>query len=554
VHAVDEERRPRPRPAKAPDPAALLTRVSRALAFRVVTANVIGAATAFLNLSGSPSGSDLLFNWGDWISLAVLAGYLGFTMPVAGLYARRHFEDAIGWLRHGRAASPAERAATFALPRRLATSSIPYWLGAAALFGGLNHLVFGNSAAISGRVVVGIVLAGVTTSAITFLLVERALRPVFARALAVAANAPRAPAAESAESREVRGVGRAESAPGITLRAAVPGTLAAAPAAARPATLGIRPRLLLSWALGSGIPLLGVAVAMLSAHGGEGFSLLVWFNVAVGFLAGSVLMIAAARSVADPIEDVRAALTRVEQGELDLEVEITDGGEVGLLQDGFNRMVSGLRERRRLRDLLGRHVGTEVARHALERGVGLGGERRQSSVLFVDLIGSTALAQTRPPETVVAILNAFFGAVVRVMAAEGGWVNKFEGDGALCVFGAPNHLADHAARALRAARTLRAELATLASEHPGLDAAIGVASGPVVAGNVGAEDRYEYTVIGDPVNHAARLTDAAKTRATRVLASDDAVLAAGPAAGRWNLIGALDLRGRAQPTPAYEPA
>jgi adenylate cyclase len=281
---------------------------------------------------------------------------------------------------------------------------------------------------------------------------------------------------------------------------------------------------------------------------------LVWFNVAIGLFAGSVLMIAAARSVADPIEDMRIALTRVEEGNLDHEVEITDGGEVGLLQNGFNRMVGGLRERRRLRDLFGRHVGTEVARHALEHGVSLGGERRGASVLFVDLIGSTALAQTRPPDDVVAILNAFFGAVVQVVAAEGGWVNKFEGDGALCVFGAPDRLKDHAARALRAARTLRTALTKLAMVHPGLDAAIGVASGAVVAGNVGAVDRYEYTVIGDPVNEAARLTDAAKSRTTRLLASADAVQAAGAAAGAWTGIGTLELRGRAQPAQAYEPA
>ena len=530
-----------------------LARVSRALGVRVVTANVIGAVTAFLNLSGSPDGSGLMFERGDWISLAVLAVYLGITMPVASRHAQRRFEDAIGWLRHGHAASPAERAATFSLPWRQAVSSMPYWLGAAALFGGMNYVVFGNTAAVSGRIVVGIVLAGVTTSAITFLLVERAMRPVFARALAAGANAPSARSTRAAN-RPTRPDTCAPNPRRARPRGRLGRDAPSRPAVARSATLGIRPRLLLSWALGSGVPLLGVAVALLSAGGGEGFSVLVWFNVAVGLLAGSVLMIAAARSVADPIEDVRAALTRVEKGDLDLEVEITDGGEVGLLQSGFNRMVSGLRERRRLRDLFGRHVGAEVARHALEHGVGLGGERRQASVLFVDLIGSTALAQTRTPDEVVAILNAFFGAVVRVVAAEGGWVNKFEGDGALCVFGAPDHLADHAARALRAARTLRAELVTLAAAHPGLDAAIGVASGPVVAGNVGAEDRYEYTVIGDPVNQAARLTDAAKTRAARVLASDEAVLAAGAAAGPWNGIGALDLRGRAQPAPAYEPA
>ena len=131
-------------------------------------------------------------------------------------------------------------------------------------------------------------------------------------------------------------------------------------------------------------------------------------------------------------------------------VAVSDGSEVGLLQAGFNRMVAGLEERERLRDLFGRQVGEDVARRALERGVELGGEERDVAVLFVDLVGSTQLAAERPPAEVVALLNAFFGAVVAVVGAHGGAVNKFEGDAALCVFGAP--LARDDARRRRARR------------------------------------------------------------------------------------------------------
>src|SRR4029077_6804534 len=118
------------------------------------------------------------------------------------------------------------------------------------------------------------------------------------------------------------------------------------------------------------------------------------------------------------------------------------------------------------------------------------GERREVSVLFVDLIGSTSLAQTRPPDQVVDMLNRLFAVIVGAVDAEGGWVNKFQGDGALCVFGAPAEQPDHATRALRAARTIRRELLALAATESGLDAAIGVSAGEVVAGNVGAEHRY----------------------------------------------------------------
>jgi adenylate cyclase len=175
-------------------------------------------------------------------------------------------------------------------------------------------------------------------------------------------------------------------------------------------------------------------------------------------------------------------------------------------------------------------------------------------VLFVDIVASTGLAESRPPDEVVTVLNALFDAVVRRVGAEGGWVNKFEGDGAMCVFGAPDEQADHADRALRAARTLRRDLLALSVSHPGLDAAVGVSSGNVVAGNVGTELRYEYTVIGDPVNEAARLTEEAKHRFGRVLASDESVDRAAGEAVRWRVVDEMVLRGRQRPTLAYEPA
>jgi adenylate cyclase len=244
---------------------------------------------------------------------------------------------------------------------------------------------------------------------------------------------------------------------------------------------------------------------------------------------------------------------RVRSGDLGAVVPVDDASEIGLLQAGFNDMVRGLRERAQLEDLFGRHVGVEVARQALERGVQLGGEARDISALFVDLVGSTTLAATRPPSEVVEILNALFAAVVRVTATEQGWVNKFEGDAALCVFGAPMAEPDHATHALRAARGLRAELAWLGRRY-GIDAGIGVASGTAVAGNVGAEDRYEYTVIGDPVNEAARLTDEAKNHPARVLASGAAYDEADDDERRfWRECGSYMLRGRPEATRAYEP-
>jgi adenylate cyclase len=315
--------------------------------------------------------------------------------------------------------------------------------------------------------------------------------------------------------------------------------------------VGIRPRLLLAWALGSGIPLLGVAVSPLGEGNESPEDLAVL--AAIGLLSGGLMIVFVTRSLTERLGRVRGALSRVQAGDLDVALEVDEGGQLGMLQQGLNEMVAGLRERRHLQDLFGRHVGEEVARQALERSAGLGGEQREVSTLFIDVVRSTTLAATRPAAEVVAMLNDLFGSVVRCAAAEGGWVNKFEGDGALCVFGAPGDHPDHAARALRAARSMRAAVEALRARYDDLDAGIGVSSGLAVAGNIGAEERYEYTVVGDPVNEAARLTEAAKTVPERVLASGGTVRRAGPEGSGWRAIGTLTLRGRTLPTEAFVP-
>ena len=182
----------------------------------------------------------------------------------------------------------------------------------------------------------------------------------------------------------------------------------------------------------------------------------------------------------------------------------------------------------------------------------IGGELRDAAILFVDVIGSTQFAAGRDPREVVDTLNRFFELVVEVVTMHGGWINKFEGDAALCVFGAPTEHPDAAGAALVAARELRKRLSV---ELDGIDAAIGLSAGQVVAGNVGAAQRYEYTVIGDPVNEAARLTELAKSRSSRALASESILdRASEREARRWELGEPVVLRGRATATRVAAPA
>ncbi len=173
------------------------------------------------------------------------------------------------------------------------------------------------------------------------------------------------------------------------------------------------------------------------------------------------------------------------------------------------------------------------------------------AVLFVDVVGSTTLASTRPPEEVVALLNRFFGTVVDEVHGHGGWINKFQGDATLAVFGAPVPLDDAAARALATARALAR---TLPRSVPELAAGIGVSFGPAVAGHIGSEARSEFTVIGDPVNEAARLTELAKLENGHVLASAIAVSGALDAEALCCKVGeVVELRGRIAPTQLARP-
>ena len=322
-------------------------------------------------------------------------------------------------------------------------------------------------------------------------------------------------------------------------------------APSRPQLPGVGARTVLTWMLGTGVILLGVALIGLSGlhdrvYSRQRLSIAMLVLGAIGLIVGFATMSGLARSLADRIDGLRRAAGRVEQGELDAEVQVDDGSELGLLQAGFNQMVAGLRERERLRDLFGRHVGEDVARQALQHGSALGGEAREAAVLFVDIQGSTTIAETRDPIEVVRLLNDFFGIVVDVVGANDGWINKFEGDAALCVFGAPLADPDAASHALAAARALRDRLA---SELDEIAVGIGVSAGRVVAGNIGAAQRFEYTVIGDPVNEAARLSELAKSRVGRLLVSEAALTRARSGErAHWELCDQLTLRGRSAPT------
>jgi adenylate cyclase len=148
------------------------------------------------------------------------------------------------------------------------------------------------------------------------------------------------------------------------------------------------------------------------------------------------------------------------------------------------------------------------------------------------------------------VLSDFFQIVVAAVDDHDGVINQFQGDAALAIFGAPIEADGAVTAALAAARALAAAL----RRPPVVDFGIGVSAGPVLAGNIGAENRYGYTVIGDPVNEAARLADTAKSTPGRVTASRSAISRAEDAeARRWTAHGSVALRGRSEATQVSVP-
>jgi adenylate cyclase len=424
----------------------------------------------------------------------------------------RRLRRAREWLEQDRTPTADERRTVLRGPRRIVGVHVVLWSLAAISFGVMNAIAFELEA--GTRIATLIAFAGIVTCSFVWLISERQMRPAAARALAA-------------------GVGDQRLAPGI------------------------KSRTLLAWAMGTVVPVLGlllIGISTLLEHDFKrdqvGLLMIVLGGIAIAVGAASLFL--ASKAIADPVTGLREAVRRVEGGDLDVEVSVYDGSEIGQLQAGFNAMVAGLRERERVQDLFGRHVGEDVARKALASEVELGGETREVAVLFTDVVGSTRIASERRPQEVVELLNGFFAIVVEVADGHGGWVNKFEGDAALAVFGAPMGSADFAGQALAAARELRDRLAR---EVEGLVAAIGVSAGEVVAGNVGERRRFEYTVIGDPVNEAARLTELAKEKPGRLLASEAALERASEDERRcWRLDGSVRLRGRSEETRLAVPA
>lgn len=282
---------------------------------------------------------------------------------------------------------------------------------------------------------------------------------------------------------------------------------------------------------------------------------------ALAVVAVIALGIFIARIIAVPIFELVHASTRVAQGDLEASVVEHAPDELGLLSRQFNLMVSELRQRERMRDLFGRMVSEEVREALLEgRHAQLGGDLKIVTVLFTDIRQFTAFAENHRPEEVVGMLNSYFSIVSDAVREAGGMVNKFGGDSTLAIFGAPVSLPaeESARRALSAALLIRTRIteANIRRVQTGLEPihiGIGINTGEVITGNIGAQDRFEYTVIGDTVNIAERMQSLANPSSSSNIFISRATYNA--FANRSHLVvmdyGEVSFKGRTEPVHVY---
>jgi class 3 adenylate cyclase len=270
-------------------------------------------------------------------------------------------------------------------------------------------------------------------------------------------------------------------------------------------------------------------------------------SAAISMWLGLVL----ADAVSGPVTDLRDATRQVGAGDLGVRVPVVSTDETGELAASFNAMVAGLRERRQLHEAFGAFVDPALTERVLAEGTDLRGEEIDVSILFVDVRGFTAFAEGASAHDVVAALNELYEAVVPVIRRHGGHANKFIGDGLLAVFGVPERDGDHATRAVAAAREI-ADLVRGGSAGR-LRVGVGVNSGRVVAGTIGGGGRRDFTVIGDPVNTAARVEAATRLTGDDVLITETTLRALGAGAGAFEERPSAPLRGKAAAVRLYAP-
>ncbi|PLX16829.1 MAG: hypothetical protein C0601_09160 [Candidatus Muiribacterium halophilum] len=242
------------------------------------------------------------------------------------------------------------------------------------------------------------------------------------------------------------------------------------------------------------------------------------------FMIPIVIAIFLMRSlVQKPISKLVKRMREVAQGDFSNRASVLSNDEIGILRGHFNSMVEGLAEREKIRDTFGKYVSMEIAEKLIkEGGVELEGEEIETTVMFTDIRNFTPLSEKMKPRAVIDFLNKYFSYMCKPILDENGVINKFIGDSIMAVFSPVFGNKDHADSALRAAIMHREALDEFnkTEGYPTVRHGIGLHTGILIAGNVGTDERMEYTVIGDTVNIASRVESQTKVFNEDILISE----------------------------------
>lgn len=483
------------------------------------TAAAVGAYYVTLAVARFPPEALAFF-------VAALSASVGLSIVAMYAVHRRSSDQLRAWLAHqsGHLALPAwYQALNYSIRISIAVGVAAVVISAVVA---VSTALYAESALLGLHIAVGGLLAAILDSIFAWLFTDHSMRPILQ---AVAAKNPMLPVSGAGIVSLGLGTKMAIVIVGVSVvGSVVVGTLAFRGAAAAVESGRIE---------GLALEIFGVTLAGL-----------------VVSLSGCLLV---ARQVTGPLEELTTMLAELIPERYSTRALPIDSDEAGQLMAAVNHMLGGLEEREFIKDAFSRYVTRQVRDAVLQGGINLGGELLDVTILMSDIFDFTPMTERLTPRQLVKLLNRYFGEMVEECLEHGGLIDKFIGDAIMVVFGAPVRLPPEvsALRAARAALGMKRRLAALnealvAEGMPALRTGTGVHSGEAIAGNIGAVQRLDYTVIGDSVNLTARIESATRTVNHDLLISEQtrALL------GDWAIVGEMievQLKGKSAPTRIF---
>jgi len=235
------------------------------------------------------------------------------------------------------------------------------------------------------------------------------------------------------------------------------------------------------------------------------------------------------KTLTGPVRRLVYAAEQIEQGIFEIDIVKTSNDEIGQLTESFINMGKGLGEREKIKDAFGKFVNKEIAEKVLRDEIKLGGERKDVAIFFSDIRNFTAISEKLEPEEVVEFLNDYMTRMVNCVNSTRGVVDKFIGDAIMAIWGAPVSHGNDTENAVNSALMMRGALMDFnkgrgGPKRPVIQIGCGINTGPTLVGQIGSQDKMEYTVIGDAVNLASRIEALNKPFGTDILISYDSLM------------------------------